>query len=106
MDILKDMVQQVENTLVSKWAEYVDLQDEFNGFRGRELNEAERARLDELFVQIQYKFNEIYPVFYFVGHRIEFTNNAVTSYNSFIKELESVGAAIANEQEPKIIISE
>lgn len=99
---IKELVNQLEEAITINWDEYTKLNEEFNKYTNRELNEEEGEAVKHLFMQIHDKFNELYVVFNFIAYRYQSSCNAVNGYNEFIERLKKSGNIRENE-EKKII---
>lgn len=102
MKNITQLSQNLEEALVEAWNDYVDLHAQFDEYRGKALTVEEGKELNDIFVLIQEKFQEIYPALYFIGKRAEFTANAAEGFKKFIDEMEK-GGALAKDADGNLI---
>lgn len=80
-----------EKAFITQWGEYIKLQDELNLYRGKELGE-ETEKVNELLLNIQRTFLDMYPAMQFVMERHPLFIKAINGYNKFIDDLKKAGA--------------
>ena len=102
MENITQLSQDLEEAIVSSWNDYIDLHSQFDEYRGRGLTPQEGKELNEIFILIQEKFQELYPALYFIGKRAEFAGNAADGFKKFIDEMEK-GGALAKDADGKLI---
>ena len=89
---IESIIQKLDALLTQEHDEYVQLHEELNKHRGKQLEDTDLPEVNRLLKEIQEKFAGIYPALNFVGRRYEFSTNAVNSYNDFIEVLKKAGA--------------
>jgi uncharacterized lipoprotein YehR (DUF1307 family) len=98
---LEKMVTELDLKINRVYGEYCTLHEELNKHRGKQIGETNLDEVNRLLKEIQLKFTELYPAYYFITYRHEYATNVINSYNDFIKLLEKSGAK--RDDEPRII---
>lgn len=97
MDIQK-MINELDQESNRIYEEYVLLHRELDHHRGKQIDDTNLPEVNRLLKEIQEKFAEVYPAYYWVAQRNQFAVNAVNSYNDFIELLKKAGAHKDGEQ--------
>lgn len=93
---LRDAFLQMEGIFINSWGEYQKLMDEFNLYRGKELDDETVIKVNALLHAIQEAYYDVLPVLTFIGERYKLANNAVYDYHRFIDQLKEAGATEYN----------
>lgn len=87
------LVQQFDDALREIWDEYLELNNELDKLRGKNLTEEEFKRAADLVLLIQDKFREeFFPFSHLIVSRYQFCVNASTSFQTFLSDLKKMGA--------------
>jgi molybdopterin converting factor small subunit len=89
---LQKSIDKVDKELTAMYEEYIELHAQLNKHRGKQLEETDMPEVNRLLEEIQDKFAQMYPVYYFIVQRHQLAVNVVNSYNDFIDTLKKAGA--------------
>lgn len=93
MESIKDLTQKLDEKLTEMYGKYVDLHQELDKFRGKQLSEQDDVNeANRLLKDIQLVFAELYHAYNFITYRHQYAVNAINTYNDFIAALQKAGA--------------
>ena len=87
----KVIAQQFEDQLVKLHDAYISLHDDFNSYRGVLITEENHKEIEECLMELQAKFNEMYPMLQYIRNRYTVTIEIEKNYVQFIDELKKNG---------------
>lgn len=91
MDLQK-LANEFDGEMNRVYTEYTELHRELDKHRGKPLSDTNLPEVNRLLKDIQDKFVEVYPAFYFITTRYQQASNAINSYNEFIETIKKAGA--------------
>lgn len=90
---MKEVLKNLDLQLQASLKNYNLLFEELNPYRGKPLDEAEVVTVNNILHKIQDIFyNELYPLYHFIGLNYQSAVNSTTSFHEFIDELKKAGA--------------
>ena len=95
-----EIAQQFEDKLVELYAEYASLHEQFDLYRGVQVNDENMEIINNLLHDIQIKYAEMYPMLNYIAYRYQSSFNTLNEYKQFMEALERTGAV---EQQGKIV---
>lgn len=95
---IAELIKDLDAALEAAWNEYIELHEKFDTYRGRELTIEEVARANELCVDIQKKFKEMFPAYTFVSEKHIHAVKACSTYEDWILDLKQQGALQDNKE--------
>ena len=93
MKSMRDQVTELAKAIEKAHGEYIDLMKQFDGFRGKSLENPEvLEKVNVLLDKIQKKFKEIYEPFYFIAQMHPMAVKTCDAHDEFIESLKKAGA--------------
>lgn len=94
---IQELVKELDKQLVEKGDAYHKLHVQFDAFRGLELTEESSKILNQILLELQTAFQELYVAHHFICYRNQSSTNEINSYTEFIDQLIKAGATEAQE---------
>lgn len=88
---VKHITQKFEDHLVKLHDEYIALHDKFNIYRGVLITPENHKEIEQILIDLQNKFNEMWPMMHYIKNRYETTLHVEDNYVKFIKGLRGAG---------------
>jgi len=98
---IRQTIDQLDYKVNEAAADYKDLMDQLDTFRGRPLEEKDQQQIRKLVNDIQNVYQEINEVVHFVSYRSEWAANISEVHAEFIKMLIDMGAKVVENSEGK-----
>jgi len=92
MMTIEELTKELDTKVNKAWDEYKAQHAQFDVYRGKPLEEKDIATINMIFEGIQYKFQELYPAFQYVGFRHQWVTEAVTQHDMFMTSMEKAGS--------------
>ncbi len=96
------LVKELDEQLMAKWEQYLNLHKELDSHRGKPLDDTNLGEVNRLLKEIQFVFTELYPIFVLVMSRNDLATNAMAGFNTFIESLKKAGALQDTPPEPVV----
>lgn len=88
---VKHTTQNFEDLVVKLHDEYIAALEKFSSYRGQMITPENHKEIDEALMDIQVKFNVMWPMLHYIKNRYETTLNVESNYAKFIQEMRAAG---------------
>lgn len=100
MEAIKDVLNELDRLMVKTYDEYISLHERLNLHRGKLLEDTNLLEVNNILTELQNKFSELYPAYYFIATRYQQATQATNSYNEFIETIKKAGATEHGQEKP------